>query len=222
MTGTPLEPVRICASEDLVDGGDGVRHKAVDKGGEATVFFVRYDGKPFGHLHGHVGAAVEIAKGFAVVSDEKHGGLATFVDGFMTNAVATVDQILRCANSDRLKWRSCHAFSRSQSPSDVTFSATNSGSSACSDFAGCAPYVTPTAAAPAFFAICRSCVVSPIITVRLTSCPSSRVSSCSMAGCGLEKVSSAHRVPSKRLVRRDWSSARFRPTRLLPVATASR
>lgn len=59
MTGTsletpfdrPLEPVRICASEELVDGGDGVRHKAVDKGGEATVFFVRYDGKPFGYLN---------------------------------------------------------------------------------------------------------------------------------------------------------------------------
>jgi len=51
MTGTPLEPVRICASEDLVDGGDGVRHKAVDKSGEATVFFVRYDGKPFGYLN---------------------------------------------------------------------------------------------------------------------------------------------------------------------------
>ncbi len=51
MTGTLLEPVRICASEELVDGGDGVYHNAVDKGGEATVFFVRYDGKPFGYLN---------------------------------------------------------------------------------------------------------------------------------------------------------------------------
>src|ERR1700692_335949 len=65
MTGTPLEPVRICASEELVDGGDGVRHQAVDKGGEGTVFFVRYDGKPFGSLNrrAHVARGLDCSEG---------------------------------------------------------------------------------------------------------------------------------------------------------------
>jgi len=51
MTGAAAEAVRVCASDELVDGGDGVRRNAVGKSGEATVFFVRYDGKPFGYLN---------------------------------------------------------------------------------------------------------------------------------------------------------------------------
>jgi nitrite reductase/ring-hydroxylating ferredoxin subunit len=51
MTEAAPEAVRICASEELVDGGDGVRRDAVSKSGERTVFFVRYDGKPFGYLN---------------------------------------------------------------------------------------------------------------------------------------------------------------------------
>ncbi|KQR86116.1 Rieske (2Fe-2S) protein [Burkholderia sp. Leaf177] len=51
MTGAAPEAVRVCASEELVDGGDGLRRNAVGKSGEATVFFVRYDGRPFGYLN---------------------------------------------------------------------------------------------------------------------------------------------------------------------------
>jgi nitrite reductase/ring-hydroxylating ferredoxin subunit len=51
MTGAAAEAVRVCASDELVDGGDGVRRNAVGKNGEATVFFVRYDGRPFGYLN---------------------------------------------------------------------------------------------------------------------------------------------------------------------------
>ncbi|HEY3599522.1 MAG TPA: Rieske 2Fe-2S domain-containing protein [Paraburkholderia sp.] len=46
-----LEPVRVCASDELVDGGTGVRRDAVDAGGNVVVFFVRYDGNAYGYLN---------------------------------------------------------------------------------------------------------------------------------------------------------------------------
>jgi nitrite reductase/ring-hydroxylating ferredoxin subunit len=51
MSGAPHEPVWICASSELVDGGAGVRHAATYGGGEAVVFFVRYDGRAYGYLN---------------------------------------------------------------------------------------------------------------------------------------------------------------------------
>ena len=60
-----------------------------------------------------------------------------------------------------------------------------------------APKLTPTQATPALAASCRSCVVSPIMRVRSGSTPNSRISSCSICGCGLERVSSAVRAGVK-------------------------
>lgn len=54
------EAVRICASEELVDGGDGIRRKALHKSGEAVVFFVRYDNRPFGYLNQCAHVAMEL------------------------------------------------------------------------------------------------------------------------------------------------------------------
>ncbi|CAG4906712.1 Rieske (2Fe-2S) protein [Paraburkholderia saeva] len=51
MSDATHEAVRICASSDLVDGGAGVRHAATYGGGEAVVFFVRYDGRAYGYLN---------------------------------------------------------------------------------------------------------------------------------------------------------------------------
>jgi nitrite reductase/ring-hydroxylating ferredoxin subunit len=51
MTQAVLDPVRVCASEALVDGGAGVRVSARESGGEAVVFFVRYDGNVYGYLN---------------------------------------------------------------------------------------------------------------------------------------------------------------------------
>ncbi|CAG9239053.1 Iron-sulfur cluster-binding protein, Rieske family [Paraburkholderia sabiae] len=51
MTDAVLEPVRVCASEELVDGGAGVRLNATYAGGDAVVFFVRYDGVAYGYLN---------------------------------------------------------------------------------------------------------------------------------------------------------------------------
>ncbi|AUT58918.1 Rieske (2Fe-2S) protein [Paraburkholderia terrae] len=51
MTDVAHEAVRICASEELVDGGAGVRRDATFAGGDAVVFFVRYDGVAYGYLN---------------------------------------------------------------------------------------------------------------------------------------------------------------------------
>ena len=55
------EAVRICAADELVDGGMGVRRNAVEKsGGESVVFFVRFDGKPYGYLNRCAHVAMEL------------------------------------------------------------------------------------------------------------------------------------------------------------------
>ena len=74
-------------------------------------------------------------------------------------------------------------------------------------------------AAPALAASCRSCVVSPIISVRSGSTPNSRISSSSICGFGLEAVSSAVRVASNRPCSCTVCSASSSPRRDLPVAT---
>ncbi|CAL8473365.1 MULTISPECIES: Rieske (2Fe-2S) protein [Caballeronia] len=51
MTAAAGDAVRVCASEELVDGGAGVRVPATEASGDAVVFFVRYDGKPHGYLN---------------------------------------------------------------------------------------------------------------------------------------------------------------------------
>lgn len=45
------ERVRVCASDELVDGGAGVRRAASYLGDEAVVFFVRYGGRVYGYLN---------------------------------------------------------------------------------------------------------------------------------------------------------------------------
>lgn len=51
MSGGALEPVRICASDELVDGATGVRRAARHLGGDAVVFFVRFGGAAYGYLN---------------------------------------------------------------------------------------------------------------------------------------------------------------------------
>ena len=49
-TATP-EPVRVCAAEELAEGGEGRRMSATYAGGDAVVFFVRYGGEVYGYLN---------------------------------------------------------------------------------------------------------------------------------------------------------------------------
>ena len=44
-------PLRVCASDELVDGGEGRRVAASLLGGEAVVFFVRHGGAVYGYLN---------------------------------------------------------------------------------------------------------------------------------------------------------------------------
>ena len=46
-----MEPVRICASNELIEGGEGLRRAAKYAGGDAVVFFVRYGGEAYGYLN---------------------------------------------------------------------------------------------------------------------------------------------------------------------------
>jgi len=65
MTQAVLEPVLVCASEALRDGGTGIRIAARDPGGDAVVFFVRYDGQVYGYLNrcAHVPMELDWAEG---------------------------------------------------------------------------------------------------------------------------------------------------------------
>ncbi|MGF7132489.1 nitrite reductase/ring-hydroxylating ferredoxin subunit [Paraburkholderia sp. EB58] len=51
MSSTAMEPVRICASNELIEGGEGLRRAAKYAGGDAVVFFVRYGGEAYGYLN---------------------------------------------------------------------------------------------------------------------------------------------------------------------------
>ncbi|WP_144137851.1 Rieske (2Fe-2S) protein [Paraburkholderia sp. BCC1884] len=64
-TQATAEAVRICASEELADGGKGVRREATLGGSEVVVFFVRYDGQPYGYLNrcAHVPMELDWAEG---------------------------------------------------------------------------------------------------------------------------------------------------------------
>jgi nitrite reductase/ring-hydroxylating ferredoxin subunit len=59
------EAVRVCAASELVDGGAGVRRAARLGGGDAVVFFVRYDGRAYGYLNrcAHVPMELDWAQG---------------------------------------------------------------------------------------------------------------------------------------------------------------
>lgn len=51
MSGGEARAVRVCAADELVDGGAGVRRAARYLDGDAVVFFVRYDGRAYGYLN---------------------------------------------------------------------------------------------------------------------------------------------------------------------------
>ncbi|MGF6239162.1 MULTISPECIES: Rieske (2Fe-2S) protein [Paraburkholderia] len=51
MSAAAMEPVRICASDELLEGGAGLRRPAKYAGGDAVVFFVRYGGEAYGYLN---------------------------------------------------------------------------------------------------------------------------------------------------------------------------
>jgi nitrite reductase/ring-hydroxylating ferredoxin subunit len=57
--------VRVCASADLVDGGNGVRHAAKLGGEDVVVFFIRFDGAAYGYLNrcAHVPMELDWAEG---------------------------------------------------------------------------------------------------------------------------------------------------------------
>lgn len=64
-TQAPEEAVRVCASDELLDGGAGVRRAAKLGGGDVVVFFVRYDGRAYGYLNrcAHVPMELDWAEG---------------------------------------------------------------------------------------------------------------------------------------------------------------
>ncbi|WP_434106930.1 Rieske (2Fe-2S) protein [Paraburkholderia caffeinilytica] len=67
-TGTTeavAQAVRICGSEELLDGGAGVRRAATLGGADVVVFFVRYDGHAYGYLNrcAHVPMELDWAEG---------------------------------------------------------------------------------------------------------------------------------------------------------------
>jgi nitrite reductase/ring-hydroxylating ferredoxin subunit len=64
-TQASAEAVRVCASDELVDGGAGVRQAAKLGGGDVLVFFVRYDGRAYGYLNrcAHVPMELDWAEG---------------------------------------------------------------------------------------------------------------------------------------------------------------
>jgi nitrite reductase/ring-hydroxylating ferredoxin subunit len=51
MSAREQQAVRVCAAQELVDGGAGVRRAARYFDGDAVVFFVRYDGRVYGYLN---------------------------------------------------------------------------------------------------------------------------------------------------------------------------
>ncbi|CAH2774089.1 MAG: Similar to phosphoglycolate phosphatase, clustered with ribosomal large subunit pseudouridine synthase C [uncultured Paraburkholderia sp.] len=61
------QAVRVCGSEELVDGGMGVRRAAKIGPDEVVVFFVRYDGRAYGYLNlnrcAHVPMELDWAEG---------------------------------------------------------------------------------------------------------------------------------------------------------------
>ena len=86
----------------------------------------------------------------------------------------------------------------------------------------CAPKLTATLAQPALAASCRSCVVSPTISVRSVDAPSSRISSTQHQRIGLAARLVGGAGGVEQAVRAaSWRAPASRPRRVLPVATAS-
>ncbi|CAB3797344.1 Rieske (2Fe-2S) protein [Paraburkholderia fynbosensis] len=65
MAEAAAKAVRVCAAEELVDGGAGIRFAARLGGGDVVVFFVRYNGRPYGYLNrcAHVPMELDWAEG---------------------------------------------------------------------------------------------------------------------------------------------------------------
>lgn len=51
MSCAERQAVRVCAADELVDGGSGVRRAARYLNSDAVVFFIRYDGQVHGYLN---------------------------------------------------------------------------------------------------------------------------------------------------------------------------
>jgi nitrite reductase/ring-hydroxylating ferredoxin subunit len=51
MSELAIEPVRICPSDELIEGGAGLRRAGRYVDGDVVVFFVRYGGKAYGYLN---------------------------------------------------------------------------------------------------------------------------------------------------------------------------
>src|SRR5581483_681629 len=128
-------------------------------------------------LHGQVRTSVQVGVHRAVVSDRERGLEASVDSDFEAHAVAGVDEIGARAN---------HPFAFSHARSSFVSATQLSGRCSTSRSRGCAPWHTATAATPAFAAIWRSWMVSPIMSVRSAGTSSSSISSRSMSGAGLD------------------------------------
>ncbi len=64
----------ICASDDLPDGGKGVRFETQTPLGPAAAFAVRHGGKPFAYVNrcGHVPVELDWQPGECFAADERH------------------------------------------------------------------------------------------------------------------------------------------------------
>lgn len=60
-----MQPIRVCASGELIDRGPGVRRDAIVASAPATVFFIRYEGVAYGYLNrcAHVPMELDWAEG---------------------------------------------------------------------------------------------------------------------------------------------------------------
>lgn len=65
MTAPAMDALRICDSEQVLEGGRGVRFPVRAFGDKATGFVVRYDGKAYGYLNrcAHVPIELDWAEG---------------------------------------------------------------------------------------------------------------------------------------------------------------
>ena len=53
-------PIRVCDTQDLRNGGPGVKLPATDSAGHSTVFFIRYQDRVYGYLNRCAHVSVEL------------------------------------------------------------------------------------------------------------------------------------------------------------------
>ncbi len=65
MSDTPSTSIRVCASDALVDGGDGIRFEVTTRDGPGIGFVVRFQGQPRAYLNrcAHVGIELDWDRG---------------------------------------------------------------------------------------------------------------------------------------------------------------